>query len=744
MLHRVAGLITILLFVVSTGLPVDTSFWEVTTYEEFLQGSLKNISLAREGRLQLSPECKGIFDPDETLVLSLAQGNEGQLYLGTGHQGKVYRISSKGEGTLLFTVPEPDIFALATGPDGALYVGSSPEGKVYRIGPEGDSSIFYDPQSKYIWALAFDAGGSLYVGTGDRGKIYRVNGRKEGELFFDSQQTHIICMVLDSRGNLLVGSEPNGLLYRVSPEGKAFVLYKSDLPEIHSIALDSKGHIYVAALGTAGPKRQPFYVRQDFSVASRATTQGSTTAETPGGEPRQPFPQKSLSTGRSGVLQFPAFSTSIRGKGALYRVLADSSVETLWHSNRESIFGLVTLPGRVLFSTSTQGRIFQLTAPVGKAPQLTLLNQTQEALATRLQRGKGEVVYVATGNLGRIFRLSATPTSEGTYLSPIRDSQFVSQWGQISWRGSLPIGTEVALYVRTGNSERPNATWSEWKGPYRNPEGERIQSPSARYLQWKAVFKGKRKRSPVLDGVTVTFLNQNVAPEIASLKVLTTGEQHPSRSNKGFPSRRTSSTVRIDSSSASSSRSGIAGRGAGAKIPITITWEAKDANGDPMVFALFLRAEGEKEWLMLEEKISGASYRLKPDAVPDGKYTAKIIASDRQSNPVGVVRESERLSVTFLVDNTPPIVKSQWVEGGPSVRFVVEDTGSSLRAAEVRIGSRPWEPITSADGIVDSKREVFTVQFPDHLSAGEHRIALRVQDRAGNVSLGKILIDISH
>jgi sugar lactone lactonase YvrE len=742
MLQRVAGLSTIVLFVVSTALPVDTSFWEVATYEDFLEGTLENISLAREGRLQLSPECKGIFDPDETLVLSLARDEEGQLYLGTGHQGKVYRINSQGEGALLFTAPEPAIFAMVTGPDGALYVGSSPEGKVYRIGPEGDSAVFYDPQSQYIWALAFDAQGSLYVGTGDRGKIYRVNGRKEGELFFDSQQTHVICLLLDSQGNLLVGSEPNGLLYRVSPAGKAFVLYKSDLPEIHSLALDAKGHIYVAALGTAGPKRQPFYVRQSLSVASRATTQGSTTERIPGGGSRQPSPQRSPSTVRSGGLQFPAFSTSIRGKGALYRILADSSVETLWRSNRESIFGLVTLPGRVLFSTSTQGRIFQLTAPAGKAPELTLLNETQEALATRLQRGKGEIVYVATGNIGKIFRLSAAPTSEGTYLSPVRDSQFVSQWGQISWQGSLPAGTEVAFYVRTGNSERPNPTWSDWKGPYRNPEGERLQSPPARYLQWKAVFKGDRSRSPVLDGVTVTFLNQNVAPEIASLKVLTPGERYSSRSNKRSPARGSSSTVRVGSPSSSSSSSGIAGRGAAAKTPITITWKAKDANGDPMVFALFLRAAGEKGWHRLEEEISGTSYRLKPTAVPDGKYTAKVVASDRQTNPVGVVRESERLSAPFWVDNTPPVVKSQWIKGGSSVRFVVEDASSSLRAAEVRIGSRPWEPIASADGIVDSKREIFTVQLPD-LPAGEHRIALRVQDRAGNVSLGKILIDIS-
>ena len=101
---------------------VDTSFWEISTYESFLQGALENISLSRDGRLRPSPSTKSIFEPDETLVLSLALDNEGALYFGTGHQGKVFRINEEGIGELLFVAPEPDIFSLAVGPDGDLYV----------------------------------------------------------------------------------------------------------------------------------------------------------------------------------------------------------------------------------------------------------------------------------------------------------------------------------------------------------------------------------------------------------------------------------------------------------------------------------------------------------------------------------------------------------------------------------------------------------------------------------------------
>src|SRR5437867_6432399 len=213
---------------------VDTSFWQVGTFDEVLKGRLSGVSLDKDGVLRLAPESQPVFSPDVTMALSMAADREGRLYIGTGHQGKVFRTDSSQKGSLFFTAHEPDIFALAVGPDGALYVGSSPEGKVYRITPDGKSSIFYDPKTKYIWALVFDSTGRLYVGTGDQGKIFRVDGSGKAQVFFDTKQTHIMCLTFDREGNLLAGSVPNGLVYRLTPQGKAFVLYQAVLPEVHA------------------------------------------------------------------------------------------------------------------------------------------------------------------------------------------------------------------------------------------------------------------------------------------------------------------------------------------------------------------------------------------------------------------------------------------------------------------------------------------------------------------------------
>ncbi|MBZ5543946.1 MAG: SMP-30/gluconolactonase/LRE family protein [Acidobacteriia bacterium] len=194
---------------------VDTSFWQVGTFEEFLQGTLHDVSLSQEGELTLAPETRALFNPDETLALSLAADRKGNVFIGTGHQGKVFRVDANQKGSLLFTAREPEIFALAVAPDGSLFVASSPEGKIYRITLDGKSSEFFDPKTKYIWSLALDSKGNLFAATGDQGKIFKISPDGKGDVFYDSKQTHIMCLTFDREGNLLAGSVPNGIVYRI-------------------------------------------------------------------------------------------------------------------------------------------------------------------------------------------------------------------------------------------------------------------------------------------------------------------------------------------------------------------------------------------------------------------------------------------------------------------------------------------------------------------------------------------------
>jgi hypothetical protein len=726
----------------------ETAFWQVGSFEEFLQGTLSNVSLDTEGDLHLAPGSRVVFNPEEALALSLARDRKGNLYIGTGHQGKVFRVDTKQNCTLLFTAREPDIFALAVGPDESLYVGSSPEGKVYRVTPDGQSKVFYDPRTKYIWALTLDAQGRLYVATGDKGQIFRIDPAGKGELFFDSKQTHIMCLTFEKDGNLLAGSVPKGLIYRISPQGKAFVLYEANLPEIHDLVTDSSGRVYAAALGGAGGKGSPeLLIPSPPGAAPGGVTTVTVTAsdEIAASEAQNPPTEgsnaPSFTRPAPVAAAIPSFQVP-QGRGSLIEILPDSTAETIWSSNSECIFGLAVRGDHVLFSTDSNGRIFDI-VPGRDAQRVTLITETRESLATRLML-EGSDLYVATSNIAELLRVESALAAEGSYESPVKDTKFISRWGVLAWRGEVPAGTMLEFFTRSGNSERPDQTWSDWGGPYRSPSGSPVTSPPARYLQWKAVLHASGANSPTLHDVTVSYLNQNLPPQIRSLSVSTAGERtSPAASSSSGLAAGTTISVGAPPS-APFGPVAPAGSFAG-KIPVTLSWQAEDPNNDQLVFSLYVKATDEQEWHLLKDKLRQTSYTIDPSTLPDGKYVAKLVASDEDSNPPEMARKSELLSAPFWVDNTPPqvrVLRETVTAGAAEVLFEAEDSTSPLRNAETSIDGEEWKVVRSDDGIVDSQKETFTVRL-SKLDAGEHVVSLRAYDTAGNVGVGKAVLHIA-
>jgi hypothetical protein len=175
-----------------------------------------------------------------------------------------------------------------------------------------------------------------------------------------------------------------------------------------------------------------------------------------------------------------------------------------------------------------------------------------------------------------------------------------------------------------------------------------------------------------------------------------------------------------------------------------LAWQADDPNGDQLVYALYVKATDEREWHLLKDKIRQPNYTIDPTALADGKYVARLVASDEESNPPNLARKSELMSAPFWVDNTPPEVEvlKQSVTGlTAEVQFSAEDSTSPLRGADTSLDGEDWHDVLSDDGIVDSRKETFTIKLY-HLSPGEHVLAFRASDTSGNIGIGKAVIRI--
>src|SRR3989441_4779706 len=331
-------------------LAVTPLFWETRTYDDFRKGKLANVSLTSDDELILAPRFDVTFDTEQTLVWSIVADSKGNVYLGTGHDGKIFKVDTSGKGTMVADLSELDVLALAVDGKDVLYAGSSPDGKIYKI-EDGKPKEFFNPKAKYIWSMAFDKQGRLLVGTGDKGVIYRVTPDGKGASFYDTDETHVVSMAIDRDGNLIAGGDPKGYVYRISPEGKAFVLYDSGMREIHSVAVGPNGTIYAAVLNgepAMAPAAAPTQStdRPGNVQASVNVTVGA--APSPGQEIQVIEPLEQVSQGTPRAQTRRVSDNNLQS--VVLEILPDGVVNTLWRSREEMVFAVLPRGGKVLFS----------------------------------------------------------------------------------------------------------------------------------------------------------------------------------------------------------------------------------------------------------------------------------------------------------------------------------------------------------------------------------------------------------
>ena len=499
----------------------EPQIWSVDTRAEVLRGEARGVSVTDTGAITLAPRLAQIFNTEQPFVWSSAADANGSIYLGTGGDGKIFKVDANSKGALLYDTSELNVSALAIGKAGEIYAGTSPDGRVYRIdAASGRAEVFFEPKEKYIWSLAVLSDGNLAVGTGENGKIYKVKtaGQKpENTLLFDSSETHIISLAADARGNLYAGTDASGLVLRIAPDGKAFALLDSPLREIHDLAVAPDGSIYALALSDAATAQQ-----KPPATAAGAGADGASVTAT--------ITSTDAGAATTTAAEQPAKSRyDLTGaKAAVYRISPDGASDIVWNSATVTAFSIAANPaGGVLVGTSDKGRIYSVT----NDGRETLLLQSGEGQISTMKIA-GSQIYATSSNQGKLYRFGAETETEGAYESSVLDAKGSASWGRIWWRSS----GGVALQTRTGNTRTPNETWSDWSAAYTNGAGAQIASPTAKYLQWRAVLKsaagagqqqislngGFVSNAIVLNEVNVSYLPRNIAPEVLSIQILPT------------------------------------------------------------------------------------------------------------------------------------------------------------------------------------------------------------------------------
>ena len=733
--------------------------WKQAGQGDFIKGETRGVSITGKGRLTLSPVLDLVFESDEPLIWSLAADSRGNLYAGTGNDGKLYRIDPSGRSEVFFDVDELEIRSVVIDRNDRVYAATFPDGRIYRIDPDGTHAVFFDPTqdggmngpdgepgsdpddgkgngTNYIWSLALDAGGGLYAGTGEQGRIFRIDENGGAHLLAELEEAHVMALAVDGSGRLIAGTEPGGRVYRISSDGAISVLHDSPYGEVNTLLVGEDGAVFAGAL--SGPRRG--------ARGGRAGTAGASMPPPSTGAPDDPGGGPMLNaiqvTAAAETADRPAVGNFATGGSVVFRIDPDGRVEEWWRSQTDVGLSLaIRGENELLIGTGSSGRLYS----VRERGVGTLLNELQESQITALSPDASDGVVVATSNRGNLYRLRSTPVREGEYESDVRDTRGMARWGRIRWESEQPPGTSVRLFARSGNTDSPDQTWSEWTGPYTDPAGEALACPPARYLQWKAVLGTRNDETPSVSSVSASYLTRNNPPRVHGVTVYEPGVY-----------LRDAAPGQVGQSAQADLPPGIAaqvggrgnGRGQNAssgspayrKGMRAVAVRASDPDGDGLSYEIYFRGEAEETWKILESERRTPSYSWDSETFPDGEYVLRVVASDAPSNPPDQALAAEYLSEPFLVDNTGPQVTRIDVAGG-LLSFMVQDGASPLFRVEYAIDGGDWRVVHPEDGVTDSETEAFEIAL-DGLESGEHTLAIRARDTANNTGTGKRVVTI--
>lgn len=633
--------------------------WTMDGTDAFFQQldklGFKDVSIRASGTVTLAPVLTERAVLTEAAVWQLARDNAGNVYLGTGNEGRLFRLNhGQGKPENVFEAGAGEILAATVSPDGTLFFGTTPGGEVYRLKPGAKPELLFATGESYVFCLLPGPGGTLLCATGDHGRLYSIAPGGTASVIFAAPQAHLTTMAWLAFGKeLLVGTSPDGIVYRLEfGRGAALpevsVLYDTPLDEVRAIAADASGRILIGAN--------------------------------------------------------PSGSSSDSAGARVYRVREDGVVQWCWACPDSLVFCLAPAPGlSVVTGTGNRGMVYQLDS-LGHMSVQHKVGQSQ--VLSFLPAGSN--VWLGTGNVAGLYLSGKGYADSGYIESRPQDCINPARFGRLAYRADVPAGTDLGFDTRTGNSETPDSTWSQWSAVQAD-----IRSPVARFIQWRARFKTAFPGlTPELRHVDVYYRSVNRAPVIRKLDI---------------------AELSLDD----------AGKGAG-RPTRQVSWDAVDPDADSIVYELHFRGEGETAWKKLDRDIADAKYELDVRALPDGWYRLKLIASDRIDQPQPDALSTEQTSRPFLVDNTPPLVTDLKVSpagkepGTYRATFTVRDALSPIVAGRVSVNAGEWQAAAPVDGILDSPQEQFSIEVKP--AQGENTIAAWAADVQGNMAVTRAIV----
>lgn len=653
----VSGVLGLATITVMPASAVSTRSFELDDAASLAAGELRGAAVFADGRVAVSVGVNRLeLPPGSTLVWSSARVGDA-VYLGTGNTGAIHRY----QGDTITPFAETGqlvVSAMAVDPAGALFAGTLPEGRVYAVDPTGAVTEIAKPdETEHIWDLVWDPSRSrLFAATGPHGRVYSMRADGSGlEVWWDSSAAHVMTLALADDGALYAGTSDDALVVRLRAPGQAEIVY--DFPGNEITSIDWRDHrLAVAANEFAEPPAPPARTAQQTSTSTRAT---------------RPRP----------------------GKARVWTLTPDGQAERIW-SFEEGHAAAVQLAedGTVYAALGNEGRIVRVDPDERSA---IWIDVDERQILTMDMVGGAR--YFATADGAAFYRVVDERAPSPVWESKVLDADFRARWGEITWRAT----GRLEIQTRSGNSERPDETWSEWSRSL--TKSGPIRSAPARFLQIRALFGSDR--SSELHAVQAYYLPRNQRARVSRVGL------------KATPTKQGEPRDRIPTPSGS----------------LLLSWQVENPDGDRLRYRLRYREESQSIWRTLlneREVLTESEYTWTTFGLPDGYYIVEVEASDELANPPDYSLRSTSRSEPLMIDHHPPRIIELVVNGARARGRVVDSLGPIARI-EYQLDGDDWHMMFPIDDLLDTRDERFALDLSGE-PAGPRILAIRAFDGAGN------------
>ncbi len=526
-------------------------------------------------------------------------------------------------------------------------------------------------QERYIWRLNYYKD-VLYAACGSPAALYSIDNSGNKKLLYQNSGDNHFQAMAAANDKIYFGSEGKGALYEYHiSSNKVKVLYETYETEISDIAVSKTGAVYFLT-GTVKKLKLP---QGNFDYTDTFIRQ------------------------LQGVQRFAAETQYL--KNSLYVYNTDGKVQKIFTKDNFMLLSLAVLDdGTIYIGTGNLGIIFKI-SPQGTAYYSFRLTENQ---VMRLKKVSPQSLLVGTGNPGKVYKLDNTFSSRGVYTSTVYDANSTAVWGRIHVVSQTPEGTSLTFETRSGDTSRPDNTWSSW---VKTETEYKIKSPKARYLQFRAIFQSSGNNTASIREIKIPYLGDNRAPEVTNIVF----------------------------------KRGVAQKKTGAVDPsvCSLAWSAFDADNDQLIYNISIKKKGFNKWITVLKRTKQLAITFDSLVFSDGEYLFRVNASDEQNNPVNRALEGERISEPIIIDNTPPKISQiviKPVEGKYLLTFTVTDLLSNISHVQISINYGRTVSIAPEDGIFDSKSKKFSYLMSktqhEEWQEGEKAVIIKATDAAGN------------